>query len=88
MTEETCGGWLSEQVRVSAWRLTNRPPSLLSPTGQALKAWIETASHSGGSQREVRQLRIVHRTAKLQGDEGPPQLPLITAVQDPHPTRA
>lgn len=83
MLNESCGSWLSDQVIASAHRLTNRPPSLLSPTARILKAdiaaWIEAASVAC-SQHEGPTLRVVHHSAETEPLTGQQQLTILTEI--------
>lgn len=83
MLNQTCGTWLSDQVIASAHRLTNRPPSLLSPTARTLKAdiaaWIDAASVTC-SQHEGPTLRVVHHSADTEPLTGQQQLTILTEI--------
>lgn len=77
-----CEGWLFAQVQASAQRLTSRPTSMLSPTGQILKADIEAwpvTPCARLSSSESRALRVVHQTGTPETSPGQ-QMPLITSV--------
>jgi hypothetical protein len=93
MPEETGAGWLLDQVIASACRLSNQPPSLLSPTARILKAdikaWFEVASFAQQSPcGDAPALHVVHRTSKTSevNSIDVQQLPLIASLSE-RPTR-
>jgi hypothetical protein len=79
------GQWLKEQVAVSAHRLINSPPALLSPTGRRLReeaaTWVAAHAHSPVEQREAPGLRIVPSVSS-RSTKGDDQLPLIATAPD------
>lgn len=80
-------GWLAAQMAVSAQRLVNLSPSLLSPTGRLLQEevadWIgQCGAPVAQSQEEphkARELKVVHRSSKPEVAVES-QLPLISGV--------
>lgn len=85
MSDGTRDSWLSAQVMASALRLTNRPPSLLSPTARILKAdiaeWV-AASCIQSPPEEERPVLVVHRTTEPVTPVESQQLPLISSLPE------
>ncbi|WP_213571405.1 hypothetical protein [Rhodococcus sp. USK13] len=85
MSEER-GQWLTAQISVSAHRLMNTSPALLSPAGRSLRetaaAWVAQEQQVTVTQHATPALRVVATEAKDKNVDLQTQLPLLGTLSD------